>query len=384
MVDPTVQVPLGSTGLSMSRIGIGMRALGELPDGADHTAHAVVRRAAELGVTYFDTAPSYGHGKGERRLGDVLEELPSRVISTKAGRAPVQVGLAGKVRHVVETTVRSGPRGMLELAGRAGAFARKAASRGSVAKAVDPIEVHDFSYDATMRSVEQSLRRLRTDRVDILYIHDPVEPLPDVLDGTYRALARLRNDGTIRAIGVSANETGPLLEYARAAQFDVLMVAGRYSLVDQSAADELLPFVADEPDTALVVAGVFNGGFLADPVPGGSFDYRAASAERLTQARAVHAVCRRHGVDPRAAAIGLAFASTAVTTVLVGVDSVEQLEQNLGLLEEPIPPELWADLHAEGHLSSPAMEELARADPNVGASDAGAEHRVVPGRTSPD
>src|SRR5882672_916810 len=225
--------------LELGRLGLGSAPLGGLYDAVDdETARAVVERAWELGIRYFDTAPYYGSGNSERRLGAVLRERPREqfVLSTKVGRLlrPGESGWPG----------------------------------------APPLEAYfDFSYDATLRSLEQSLQRLGLDRVDVALVHDPDDHYDEALAGAYRALARLRDEGDVRAIGVGMNQTTLLCRFAREADPDCFLVAGRYTLLDRSAGEQLLP-LCHERGIAVVAGGVFNSGVLAG---GSTYDYQSAS-----------------------------------------------------------------------------------------------------------
>jgi D-threo-aldose 1-dehydrogenase len=210
--------------------------------------------------------------------------------------------------------------------------------------------VFDFSYDGVLRSVEESLARLGLDRIDILHIHDPDEHYEAALTGAYRALDRLRAEGTIRAVGAGMNQAEMLVRFARAADFDCFLLAGRYTLLDQSGLAELLPLCA-ERGIAIIIGGVYNSGVLADPHgDGATFNYRPAGMRLLERARRLDAVCARFGVPLKAAAIQFPLGHPAVSVVLNGARSVAELEENAAMFRTPIPPELWAALKAEGLL----------------------------------
>jgi D-threo-aldose 1-dehydrogenase len=273
----------------------------------------VVETAWGSGIRFFDTAPLYGHGLAERRLGSVLREKPRDefVLATKVGRllrpdAPPEPGQAYK--------------------------------------GVPPVNpVFDFSYEGVMRSVEESLGRLGLDRVDILHIHDPDEHFEEALAGAYRALDRLRAEGTIRAVGAGMNQSAMLARFAREADFDCFLLAGRYTLLDRSGEVELLPLCA-ERDIAIIAGGVFNSGILANPGPGTTYNYRQAPPELVQRALGMKEACGRHGVELKAAAIQFPSRHPAVAAVLTGCRSVAEVEENVRAFQSPIPDALWDEL----------------------------------------
>jgi D-threo-aldose 1-dehydrogenase len=278
-------------------------------------AHRVIEAAWSAGIRYFDTAPLYGLGLSEQRLGAILRNKPRDqfVISTKVGRllrggAPAEPGQAWKGTP-----------------------------------SVNP--VFDFSYDATMRSVDESLERLQLDRVDVLLIHDPDEHFGDAMAGAYRALDRLRSDGTVRAIGAGMNQAEMLTRFAREAEFDCFLLAGRYTLLDRSGARELLPLCL-ERGIAVVAGGVFNSGILAESGSSLHYNYEQAPPDVVSRAQRIRETCERHGVDVKAAALQFPLRHPAVVSVLTGCRSVTELEENVRLFNVPIPDELWRELGA--------------------------------------
>jgi D-threo-aldose 1-dehydrogenase len=317
------RVPFGRTQLTVTRVGLGTAPLGGLYSGVDEeTALDTFRRAYDRGLRFFDTAPLYGHGVAEQRTGRALAELPrdDYVLATKVGRL----------------LRADAPPDDSQLSG--------GFDRWPVAPPVNP--VFDFSYDGVLRSVEESLERLGLDRVDVLHIHDPDDHEQEALAGAYRALDRLRGEGVIAAVGAGMNQTAMLVRFARAADFDCFLVAGRYTLLDQAALDELFPLCLDR-GIAIVLGGVYNSGILADPQPGAMFDYAPAPADLVARAQRLDAVCRRQGVPLKAAALQFALAHPAVTTLLLGARDPGELEENLDLLRAPVPLELWEELRRE-------------------------------------
>ncbi|HSS61438.1 MAG TPA: aldo/keto reductase [Candidatus Limnocylindrales bacterium] len=298
----------------MTRLGLGTAPLGGLFEAVtDEEAHRVVEGAWQAGIRYFDTAPLYGYGLSEERLGAVLGSRPRNefVLSTKVGR-----------------TVREGTSAETDEAWK-GTPPRNA--------------VFDFSYDATMRSVEQSLTRLGLDRVDMLLIHDPDNHFDQALGGAYRALDRLRSEGTVKAIGAGMNQAEMLVRFAREADFDCFLLAGRYTLLDRIGARELLPLCL-ERGIAVIAGGVFNSGILADPGPRATYNYQPAPPEIIERARAIKAACERHGVDVKAAALQFPLRHPAIACVLSGCRSVAELEENVRSVNTPISDELWTEL----------------------------------------
>lgn len=296
-------------------------------------ARAVVARAWNAGVRYFDTAPHYGFGLSEKRLGAALAELDpeqSAIISTKVGR-------------------RLDPRPEADLSAVRQAFVTP-----------EPYEsVFDYSYDAVMRSHEASLKRLRRDRVDILYAHDigsfahgddHPRLFAEFLEGGYRAMCELRASGAVSAIGLGVNEVAVCEEMLAAGDVDLLMLAGRYTLLEQDPLDRLLPLCA-ERGVRLVIAGPYNSGILAKGVRGGSvpnFNYEPAPAAIVARVGRIEDICAAHGVPLAAAALQFPLAHPQVAAVVPGMGTVAQVDDALTLIRHPIPAAFWSDLRAAG------------------------------------
>ena len=344
-------VSLGRTGLRVTRLGLGMRPLGELPAGQEEAGRAVLLGAAGLGLRLLDTAPTYGKGESERRLGQVLSAVPSSmVISTKVGK----VLEPGSLRQVLSETIAAGPATAVRLPQKAARALRRRLRRDQRAGLIPPSVRADYSYDGAMRSIEGSLARIGADRLDIVLIHDPENHIDEAMTGAYRALDRLRSEGVVTAIGIGINHWQPLIRLADEGDFDCFLLAGRYSLLDQGAAEHLLP-LARERGISIIIGGVFNGGLLADPERYASFDYAPASPARLDQALVLKKACDRHGVNLKAAALQFPFGHPAVTSVLIGAASVAELEEGERLLRSPIPASLWAELRDEGLVAPTAV-----------------------------
>jgi D-threo-aldose 1-dehydrogenase len=317
-------VPLGKSNLKVTRLGLGSAPLAGLySEVPEATALAVVERAVVSGLRLFDTAPYYGYGLAERRLGTVLKTVPRDdfVLSTKVGR------LLRPDAPPEEFTVFKGT------------------------PATNPI--FDFSYDGVMRSVEDSLGRLGLDRLDVLLIHDPDDHYEQALTGAYPALERLRSDGTVGAIGVGMNQWEMLARFAKDAEFDCFLLAGRYTLLDQSALKVLLP-ICQARNIGVIVGGVFNSGILARPQTGATFNYAPASSAWLVKAQRIQRVCEKHGVPLKAAALQFPLMHPAITTVLTGCRSVAELAENIAMLDARIPAQLWSDLHSAGLIADGA------------------------------
>ena len=310
-------VTLGETTLRTSRLGLGTAPLGGLYHRVlEQDAQATIEHAFDLDISFFDTAPLYGYGLSETRLGSVLSSVPRErfVVATKVGRL-LQ------------------PESSLE-------------TKDDMWEGVPPLRaVFDFSADGTLRSLEESLVRLNLDRVDLVHIHDPDDHYDDVIAGALPALIRLREEGVIAAIGVGMNRTELLLRFAREASVDCFLVAGRYTLLDQDGLSQLLPLCL-ERRIAVVAGGVFNSGILADPITTPWFDYRAADPDLVQKALAIKAVCERHGVPLRAAALQFPLGHPAVVSVLTGCRTPAEIQDNVAMFDSEIPLELWDELRA--------------------------------------
>ncbi|HEX2761872.1 MAG TPA: aldo/keto reductase, partial [Rhizomicrobium sp.] len=304
--------PLGRTGLSATELGFGTAPLGNLfRPLADEAARATLAAAEEAGFGYYDTAPFYGFGLSERRLGDALRHRQDIVLSTKVGRllkpvaGPVDQAI---VRHGYATPMPFEP-------------------------------VYDYSYDAVMRSFEESLQRLGLSRIDILYIHDigrlthgdanaaRMEEL--TRGGGLKALEELRAGGAISGFGMGVNEVPACLEVMEHARLDVILLAGRYTLLEQTPLDDLFP-ACEAAGTAIVVGGPYNSGILAVGTRSGAplyYNYEPAPHEIIEKVRRIESICARHGVPLAAAALQFPLAHRLVASVIPGLDSPERVAQ---------------------------------------------------------
>lgn len=328
----------GRTGLDLPRLGFGGAPLGNLNRRLDDgLAVAAVTAAIDAGVTLLDTSPLYGQGLSAARIGTALRRggRDQLVLSTKVGR--------------ILTPGR-------DASGRGG-------GRASYVDALPFMPRFDYSYDGTLRSLEQSLLLLGTDRVEIVLIHDvdawthgaEVDTrFAEAMDGAYRALDRMRAEGVIRAIGVGLNEAATAARFARAGDLDTVLLAGRYSLLEQGALDDFLPLAADR-GIAVLMGGVFNSGILATgPVEGALYNYRPAPPEIRERAGRVEAVCRAHGVALPTAAARFPLGHPAVASVVLGMVTPDEVARNVAAFAAAVPAALWSDLVAEGLLRADA------------------------------
>ncbi len=326
-MNPLEKKTLGSSGLEVTQLGLGCASLGGLfGDIPNEQATAVVHRALDLGLNLLDTAPLYGSGKSEKRVGDALKGIPreSYFLATKVGRILV----ASEGEPVGQAIFENAP-------------------------PFDP--VFDFSYDGVMRSVEESLKRLGLDRVDILHIHDPDDHFEAVIKGAYPALDKLRSEGIISAVSAGMNQWEMLARFACEGDFDCFLLAGRYSLLDQSALDELLPLCLQK-NIGIMAGGTFNSGILAKgSSPGAKYNYADAPPEILEKAKGLEEVAKRHNVSLKAASSQFALAHPAITTIIPGTRQPQRVDENYRILEEKIPADFWAEIKGENliHSDSP-------------------------------
>jgi D-threo-aldose 1-dehydrogenase len=313
---------VGRTAVEVTRLGFGGGPLGGLYAPLDdETAAAALAAAWECGIRYFDTAPHYGIGVSERRIGRLLIDKPRAeyTLSTKVGRVLVPQEAAGRLDE---------------------AFQVPATHR----------RVWDFSGDGIARSVEDSLSRMGADRFDMLFLHDAEDHFEAALRDGYPALAGLRAQGVVGAIGAGMHDTTLLTRLVREADVDVVMLASRYTLLNHSAAlDDLLPACA-ERGVSVLAAAVFNSGVLAAPRPPGDarYDYQPAPPELLRRAHRVADVCEARGVTLPQAAIAFPLLNPVVAGVVTGMRSAAEVRSNVASLRADVPAALWSDLAAEG------------------------------------
>jgi D-threo-aldose 1-dehydrogenase len=312
--------------VNLPRLGLGGAPIGNLyTEVVEADWRGTLDGAWDAGVRFFDTAPLYGHGLSEARFGAALAPRPRAeyVLSTKVGRV----------------LVPDGPNGPPEP---------------TIFAAVPPVHpVFDFSKEGVLRSLEASLDRLGLDRVDVVHVHDPDDHAEEALGGAFPALRRLRDEGVIGAVGAGMNQAEMLARFVREAGVDCVLLAGRYTLLDQAGLRGLLP-LCERDGVTVIAAGVFNSGLLADPRPGATYDYAEAPSELVDRAQRLAQVCARHDVPLRAAALQFPLGHPAVRTVLVGARTREEMAENARLLATPVPAELWDALVSEGLLPADA------------------------------
>ncbi len=326
-----MQLRLGDTSRELPPLGFGGAPIGGLLDDVESVAAtSALNVALKGGVRYFDTAPFYGFGASERRIGDALRGRDDVVISTKVGR-------------LLKPGLPNDP-----------------ASMGWPA----PLPFHpvyDYSYDGVMRSYEDSLQRLGLDRIDILYLHDigpftHADPKEEArhfevaMTGGYRALEALKHAGDIAAFGIGVNETELLLRALERGDWDVFLLAGRYTLLEQTALDPLFARCAEQR-VGVVVGGPFNSGIL---VGGRTWNYAEAPVDVVERVTGIERVCATHGIAVPAAALQFPLAHPVVASVIPGTRTEQEQHELLSWWKTEIPPRLWDDLKSEGLLEKTA------------------------------
>jgi D-threo-aldose 1-dehydrogenase len=332
---------IGRTGVTVSRLGFGGNVLGNLYAAVDDAAaRDTVLAAWQSGVNYFDTAPLYGHGLSERRLGDALRGLPREniVLSTKVGR-------------------------LLRPHGRVPPPRLSPAQGGIFTDELPFLPVFDFSYDATMRSFEDSLQRLGMNRIDMLLIHDAdqwsqgeryEEVLKTVEAGALKALTRLKADGLIGAFGAGVNQAEACERLMEIGPFDCFLLAGRYTLLEQGALDSFLPRCLRE-NVSVILGAPFNSGILvAGATPDARYNYLPAPDEVKARVARIEEIAQAHEVPLAAAALQFVLGHAAVATVIPGAKSRAEAEQNARWMAVPIAPALWSDLKSAGLIRADA------------------------------
>ncbi|MCR8576856.1 aldo/keto reductase [Streptomyces sp. Isolate_219] len=313
---------LGRTGVTVPPLGLGCAPLGNLYRAVpEEQAREVVHTALATGAGYFDTAPHYGVGLSEERLGRALHghDRAGYTLSTKVGRRlrPLAPGERAAGEGFVDTPARA--------------------------------RVRDLSRDGIRATLDASLTRLGVDAVDIVYLHDVEGRLREVYETGFPALAELRAQGVVRAIGFGMNHSAPLARLVADLDADVVLCAGRWTLLERTAADDLLPVCARR-GTSVVVGGVYNSGLLADPSPGAPYNYAPAPAPLLDRARQLAACCAEFNIPLKAAALRFPFGHPAVAAAVVGAATPEEMAENARLFTQEIPDELWHTLVARGLL----------------------------------
>lgn len=334
-MNPNTKVKFGRVDLEVSAFGFGTAPIGNIFREIDEgTSDAMIQSAWSAGVRYFDTAPMYGHGLSELRTGHSLrwENRDDFVLSSKVGRV-LKPARKQDIDYAPWTN--------------AGRFTMH----------------FDYSYDGIMRSFEDSLQRMNLERMDICFIHDidvftrgveQPEVFEQAMDGAWKALSKLKEEGVVKAIGVGVNEWEVCHAALERRDFDCFLLAGRYTLLEQDALDTFLP-LCEERNAAVVVGGGFNSGILATGAKeGAKYNYAPAPADIMEKVRKIEAVCAEYNVPLPAAALQFVVAHPAVPTFMAGTRTVQQLEQNLEWFSLDIPSQFWADLKAKGLLREDA------------------------------
>ena len=325
---------VGLQGLEVTRLGLGGTTFGNMYSALDEQEGLDVIDASYMaGVRYFDTAPLYGYGMSETKMGPGLARYNRD-----------EIAISSKVGYVLKE--RQEGDDYVDL----------------FVDAPKLTSYFDYSRDAVLRSIEGSLKRLKTDRLDIVLIHDPdegksIEPgwvpgdranFDQVMAEAYPALAELREQGVVKAIGLGMNQWQMLANFARAGNFDAFLLAGRYTLLEQESLRELLPLCA-EREVRIIIGGPYNSGILATgAIEGATYNYAAAPEPLLERVRGIEAVCTRHDVPLQAAALQFPFGHNAVATVIPGARTVAEVEGNVGFLQHAISADFWAELKQEG------------------------------------
>jgi D-threo-aldose 1-dehydrogenase len=316
----------GRTPLMVTDMGFGAAPIGNfLRPISEEVSGAMVQHAWDAGMRYFDTAPLYGHGLSELRLGQNLrwKTRDEFVVSSKVGRL-----------------LKPAPRASIDFTPWVDAA---------------PFTFRfDYSYDGAMRSLEDSLQRMAIERIDIAFIHDcdvfthgvPQQKIyfKQAMEGAYKALLKMREQGVVKAIGFGVNEWQVCHEALKQGDFDGFLLAGRYTLLEQDSLDEFLP-LCEKRNAAVVIGGGLNSGILATgAIPGAKYNYSPAPAPILEKVKKIEAVCAEHNVPLPAAALQFLLAHPAIVSHVPGTRTVQQMEQNIAWISHPIPKEFWQDL----------------------------------------
>ncbi len=328
---------LGKTTLSVTELGFGGAPLGNLyASMSNAAADQTVKAAYDLDIRYFDTAPLYGYGLSERRMGLTLGALPrdSFVLSTKVGR---------RLRAMDPAQVD-----------------------GVIFENVPPFQPYfDYSYDGVMRSFEDSLQRLGLHRVDILLIHDvdtvnqgsmaeTERRFREVMGSGYKALEKLRAEGVVSAIGAGLNEWQWCQKFAEEGDFDCFLLAGRYTLLEQESLDTFLP-LCERKRISVIIGGPYNTGILATgAIAGAYYNYAPAPPEILANVKRIEEICHRHQISLAAAALRFPLGHPAIASVIPGARSIKEVQSNIETFATKIPGDFWAELKHEGILRADA------------------------------
>jgi D-threo-aldose 1-dehydrogenase len=312
------KVKLKRSNLEVTRLSLGTAPLGGLfASVSDKDGDELLNRALDLGINYFDTAPQYGHGVAETRLGRALQKAKVPfVVETKVGRV---------LQHVEgvepEKWFPDAPR--------------------------DIVPIYDYSKDGIKRSFEESLERLGLPHIDIVLMHDAEDYIPEAIENAFPVLADLRSQGLIKAIGLGMNYVEPALQIMKGTDLDIALIAGRYTLLDQIAQEELFPYaLAHNIDISM--GGVLNSGVLANPVAGATYNYLPASDEIIARAKKICDFLKEREIPLIAAAVQFPMRHPAVTSVVTGPRNVSELQTYVDSFEFPIPESVWLELENSG------------------------------------
>ncbi len=320
-MDPLDKTNIGTTALTITKLGLGGAPMGGL---FERKAYETLSAAYENGVRYFDTAPLYGRGKSERFFGEFLSSVPREefVLSTKVG-------------------------GLLDNKGPM--------DEDGVYVNVPNLEVrYDYSRDGVLRSIDESLDRLGLDRIDIAFIHDPDEHFDIAINEAFPALADLRSQGVLKAIGAGMNQWEMLADFAREGDFDCFLLAGRYTLLDYSALEIFLPLCL-EKHISVILGGPYNSGILAsDLKSGATYFYQEAPQEVITRASKIREICAKYNVSLKAAALQFGLLHPAVAATIPGARKPAEVFENIESASAEIPTDLWSEIKGEGLLPSSA------------------------------
>ncbi len=300
--------------VEITRLSLGTAPLAGLFTTVENNeSDLLITTALAQGINYFDTAPLYGHGLSEERLGRVLRTVSeSFILETKVGRVLNRVEKADPVPWFPDADPHIQP-------------------------------VFDYSAEGIKRSFNESLERLGVDHIDIALMHDAEDHIPQAIDNAYPVLADLKRQGIIKAIGIGINFCDAAMKIMKAVDLDLALIAGRYTLLDQSAQNELLPY-ALERNVDITIGGVFNSGVLADPKPGATFEYLPASDEIIKRAQDIGAFLKNLGVPLTAAALQFPLRHPAVTSVLTGSRNSKELLSNIADFDLELPADIWTQL----------------------------------------
>ena len=341
---------IGRTNLSISELGIGTAPIGGWPKFLEEKkALETLESAWESGIRYFDTAPFYGYGMAEERLGKFLKNKVRNeyVVSTKVGRIIIDSDKNSTFEPFFQGSPKREP-------------------------------YFDFSYDATLKSFEESLKRLQLDKIDILLIHDPDNHFEEAINGSLKAIQRLKDEKVISAVGCGMNQNEMLTKFANTGLIDCFLLAGRFTLLDQRSLDKLLP-TCEKNHISLIIGGVFNSGILIDPSSTSYFDYvklndswlknakqlgvrmpesYESNEYWLKKANKINIICNKHKVNLKTAALKFPYLNKNIATVLTGVSSKEEVLENLNSYLSEINEDLWNELEKENLIQRGSTNKL--------------------------